>query len=200
MGEILGRGQKWARESLDADVEHAVQSGFELVVGDARQDVTQVDDHLVVDGLHRFVLPVDHDLQSWVAQGRKQRNEPRVLVLWRRQLERLLIKLAAVHDAGASGEQVHAAESRHRVMLEPVAEKVPVLLESNGDVLAQLERQLVHLVVVLFEELPDPAIALLRWERCFLVQRQRQRLVRHQIQVTAHVVQLFVLGHIWLEG
>ena len=68
-------------------------------------------------------------------------------------------------------------QSRHRVILKPVAEKVSVFLESKRDVLAQFESQLVHLVIMLIEELFDPLVLLLGWEWGFLVEWQSQGLI-----------------------
>ena len=66
---------------------------------------------------------------------------------------------------------MHGAQSRHRILLEPISEEVAVLLESESNELAKFKSQLVHLVVVLVEKLLDPLVLLLRWERGLLVER-----------------------------
>ena len=46
---------------------------------------------------------------------------------------------------------MHGAQSRHRILLEPVSEEVAVLLESESNELAKFKGQRVHLIVVLVE-------------------------------------------------
>ena len=76
-----------------------------------------------------------------------------------RQLKRLLVKLAAVNPARTARQQVHGAQRRHGILLEPVSEEMAVLFESEGNELAKFKSQLVHLVVVLVEKLFDPLIS-----------------------------------------
>ena len=144
---------------------------FQLVVCDALEDVAEVDNHLIVDGLNTPVLSIDEHLQAWISKRREERNEAAVRVLGCRQLQRLLVKLAAVDLARIARQQVHRAQRRHGILLEPVSEEVAVLLESEGNELAKFKGQLVHLVVVLVEKLLDPLVLLLRWEWGLLVER-----------------------------
>ena len=46
-----------------------MQRCLQFVVRDARQDVSKVDYHLVVDWLDTLVFSVDHDLEAWIAES-----------------------------------------------------------------------------------------------------------------------------------
>ena len=43
---------------------------FELVVRDALEDVAEVDNHLIVDGLNTPELSIDEHLQAWISERR----------------------------------------------------------------------------------------------------------------------------------
>ena len=72
---------------------------IQLVVRDALEDSAEVDNHLIVDGLNTPELSIDEHLQAWISKRREERNEAAVLVLGCCQLQRLLVKLAAVDPA-----------------------------------------------------------------------------------------------------
>ena len=53
-------------------------------------------------------------------------------MLRRRQLKVILTELAAIHNASGSRQDMNGTVCRKRVILEPLVEKVSVLVETDG--------------------------------------------------------------------
>ena len=111
---------------------------FELEVGDAGEDITEVDNELVVDGLDWLELSIDLDLQTWVAQSRENRDKAWVAMLHSRQLEVILTELTAIDDTGRSWQDMDGSVSWEWVILEPVMEEVSILVEAERQVVRYL--------------------------------------------------------------
>ena len=85
-----------------------------------------------------------------------------------------------------------SSHGRQRIVLPPFVEEVAVFAETDGKVLAEFERKLVHAVVMLLEVAQDPLILFLGWEWCLFVKWQFKRLVADEFKVTAYIEHLFL--------
>lgn len=104
---------------------------FELEVSDARENVSDIDNQLVMLWLDRLVLAIELNLEAWVAKSGKNRDKTTIGVLRGRQLEMTLSELAAVNDAISSGCIVNGSLRGQRVLSEPLPKQVSVLAEAK---------------------------------------------------------------------
>ena len=98
-------------------------------------------------------------------------------MLRRRQLKVILAELAAIHNTRGSWQDMNGAVRRKRIILEPLVEKVSVLVETDGQVFKEFEGEGVHLVILPLEEGIDPLVLLLGREWSIFVERKCKCLI-----------------------
>lgn len=168
-----------------------MQRALQIVVCDAREHVTYIDNKRARDGLDRLELAFLVDLEAWVSQSRKEGDKARVCVLRYSYIVLLACDLVILRDSSVPRTVMVDRIGRKRVSLIPLVEEVSCQLKAYRYVTQDLSRYLAaQSVLSLHEGCEGAALVCPVGPGRGLMNRVILLLGRHLVEVHSHVVDL----------